>query len=154
MDDLLLVSTMALATQGPDGPHAAPVYFAAQPSSGLETLLDQGQASLRLYFFSDPESQHSRHLDANPLAAAAIYPAAKGWQDIRGLQLRGRVQRLPLGPQWENAWQCYLAKFPFVAVLKSVVARNALYVFTPTWLRLIDNARGFGFKQEWIRKDE
>jgi len=30
-----------------------------------------------------------------------------------------------------------------------IVQRNALYVFSPTWVRLVDNRRGFGFKQEW-----
>ena len=149
MDDLLLVSTMTLATQGPEGPHAAPVYFAAQPSSGLKALLAQGGAGLRLYFFSDPESLHGRQLAANPQAAAAIYPAAEGWQDIRGLQIRGQVLRLPPGPDWESAWQCYQAKFPFVTVLKQAVAINAMYAFIPTWLRLVDNARGLGFRQEW-----
>ena len=38
---------------------------------------------------------------------------------------------------------------PFVAALKPLIARNQLYVFTPTWLRLVDNRRGFGYKQEW-----
>jgi len=33
--------------------------------------------------------------------------------------------------------------------LEEMVARNALYVFQPRWIRLVDNRRGFGFKQEW-----
>ncbi len=153
MDDLFLVSTMTLSTQGPEGPHAVPIYFASEPVKDLETLLNQGQAGLRLYFLSDPGSLHGRHLAAIPQAAAAIYPAApEGWQNIRGLQMHGVVQRLETGPAWEKAWQCYQAKFPFVAMLKQVVAINALYALTPTWLRLVDNARGFGFKREWVIK--
>ena len=79
----------------------------------------------------------------------AIYPECRGWQDIRGLQLHGEACPVTSGPEWETAWKLYAAKFPFVAALKAIVARNQLYVFTPRWIRLVDNRRGFGFKQEW-----
>ena len=142
-EDLLALSTLTLATCGPDGePHAAAVYFAASLS------LAPGELP-QLYFFSHPDSQHSRDILANPRAAAACYPECYDWEDIRGLQMRGHVRQLAPGPEWEAAWACYLAKFPFVSGLKDVVAQNALYVFTPQWLRLVDNRRGFGFKQEW-----
>jgi uncharacterized protein YhbP (UPF0306 family) len=36
-----------------------------------------------------------------------------------------------------------------VASLKSVVAKNQMYVFVPSWIRLVDNSQGFGFKKEW-----
>jgi len=135
--DLLSVSTLTLATCGSDGtPHAAPVYFAA----------DDG---LRLYFFSDPGSQHSLDLNQDPRAAAAIYPECDGWQEIRGLQLHGEAHQVPPGSEWETAWALYAARFPFVDELKAAVSRNALYVFIPHWVRLVDNRRGFGFKQEW-----
>ncbi len=135
--DLLSLSTMTLATTGADGdPHAAPVYFAAD-------------TDLTLYFFSAPDSQHGQDLRHNPRAAAAIYPECFGWEDIRGLQLRGLVMRLDRGPAWEAAWAVYVAKFPFVAALKVIVAMNELYAFRPRWIRLVDNRRGFGFKQEW-----
>lgn len=135
--DLLALSTMTLATQDAQGqPHAAPVYFAAGPDLGL-------------YFFSEASSQHSQDTARDPRAAAAIYPEAADWQAIRGLQLRGVVHPLAPGQPWETAWALYAAKFPFVKALKLVVARNTLYVLRPTWLRLVDNRRGFGFKQEW-----
>jgi uncharacterized protein YhbP (UPF0306 family) len=144
--ELLAVSAMTLATASPVGePHAAAVYFAARlPGQDEETL-----AALRLYFFSSPHSLHSQHLAANPHAAAAIYPACEGWQDIRGLQLRGVVRIVPPGVEWDEAWAIYSARFPFVSQLKAIVAQNSLYVFIPAWLRLVDNRRGFGFKREW-----
>ncbi len=144
LGELLALSTLTLATSGLDGElHAAPVYFAARMP------LVSGE-SPQLYFFSDPTSQHGRDVIANPQAAAAIYPECKDWQDIRGLQLRGQVRKVSPGPEWEAAWKCYLAKFPFVKILKAVVARNTLYVFSAQWIRLVDNRQGFGFKQEWI----
>lgn len=129
---------MTLATCSREGgPHAAPVYFAA------------GEG-LRLYFFSEPDSQHGQDLEHDPQAAAALFPETTGWQDIRGLQLRGLARTVPLGAEWEAAWGLYLEKFPFVSELKKVVARNTLYAFIPHWARLLDNRRGFGFKQEWV----
>lgn len=137
ISDLLSVSTMTLATTGASAePHAAPVYFVAGENRAL-------------YFFSDPESQHSRDLAQNPMAAAAVYPESFDWQDIRGLQMHGEVYPVPAGAEWEAAWRVYAAKFPFVTALKAVVARNRLYAFAPRWIRLVDNRRSFGFKKEW-----
>jgi len=135
--DLLSLSTMTLATAGADGaPHAAAVYFAADER-------------LHFYFFSDADSQHSRDIQDNPQAAVALYPECNDWQEIRGLQMHGEVRRVTEGAAWQAAWQCYSHKFPFVVELEEMVARNALYVFQPRWIRLVDNRRGFGFKQEW-----
>lgn len=130
---------MTLATSEQDGePHAAAVYFAADDE-------------LKFFFFSDSESQHGRDLAIRPKCAVAIYPECQDWQDIRGLQLRGEARPIQPGPDWEHAWLVYAEKFPFVAGMKEVVARNQFYVFIPTWVRLVDNRRGFGFKQEWRR---
>jgi uncharacterized protein YhbP (UPF0306 family) len=135
--ELLGLAVVTLATCGVDGePHAAPVYFAANDH-------------WELYFFSDQQSQHSADLAHNPRLAAAIYPECFGWQEIRGLQLRGVARLLSRGPAWDAAWQVYVKKYPFVKVMKAVVRRNALYAFLPDWVRLVDNRQGFGFKQEW-----
>lgn len=143
--DLELVSTLTLATCGPDGePHAAPVYFAASGS-----LLPAPAPGLTLFFFSASGSQHALDLDRDPRAAAAIFLDSQDWQDIRGLQLRGEARPVLPGAAWEQAWEAYRAKFPFVDALKTVVAQNTLYGFTPRWVRLVDNRRGFGFKEEW-----
>jgi 4-hydroxy-3-polyprenylbenzoate decarboxylase len=134
--EILALPALTLATSDTDGtPHAAPVYFAAD-------------AGGRLYFFSDPDSQHARNLLANPRAAAAIHPLVSGWQAIRGLQLRGSVRPIPPGPEWDAAWDCYLAKFPFVEQLKESVTRSTLYAFEPDWVRWMDNRKGFGYKEE------
>lgn len=141
--EFLSLSTMTLATASSDGePHAAPVYFAARSSS--DTL----KAPL-FYFFSDRRSLHGQHLARNPRAAAAIYPACFDWQDIRGLQMSGRATPVDAGEEWNSAWMLYKTKFPFVAGMKAIVARNILYAFVPAWMRLVDNRKRFGFKDEW-----
>ncbi len=140
LDDLWGLPAMSLATVGADAvPHAATVYFAAD------------QEHQNLFFFSAADSQHSLDLAANPHAAATIYPLVESWQEIRGMQLRGEVQAVPLGEEWERAWANYLVKFPFTGEMRDIVARNTLYTFRPAWIRWIDNRRGFGHKEEWTR---
>ena len=135
--DLLHVSTLTVSTVGADGePHAAPVYFVATDD-------------LRLYFFSDPASQHAQDFSHDPRAAAALYPECEGWEEIRGLQMRGVLSLVQPGLEWDTAWRHYQEKFPFVTEFQAVVAVNELYVFVPRWIRWIDNRRGFGFKEEW-----
>jgi hypothetical protein len=130
---------MTLSTCSPDNtPHAAAVYFVCVDKQAL-----------RLYFFSEEASQHGRDLAANPRAAVAIYPECYDWQDVRGLQMRGEAHPVAPGAEWEHAWQAYQDKFPFTIQLSKLVARNQLFVFSPEWIRLVDNRRGFGFKQEW-----
>jgi 4-hydroxy-3-polyprenylbenzoate decarboxylase len=139
-DECWKLPAMTLATSGPEGaPYAATVYFAAT----LEHTL---------YFFSAEDSQHAMNLAANPRAAITIYPLVEGWQEIRGLQLRGSVQCVPPGEEWDRAWALYLAKFPFVAEMKEIVAKNTLHAFRPEWMRFTDNRRGFGYKEEWTNQ--
>jgi uncharacterized protein YhbP (UPF0306 family) len=135
--EILALSTMTLATAGPDGQaHAAAVFFAAEPG-------------LSLYFFSEDHTQHIEDIRENPQAAISIYPQCDDWQDIRGLQMRGAVRPLEQGEEWDAGWELYSKKFPFVVHLKMIVQKNTLYIFTPNWLRLVDNRRGFGYKKEW-----
>ena len=131
------VSTLALATISSEGhPHAAPVYFVADDD-------------LHLYFFSEKKSAHSQHIAKNPQVAAAIYPETAGWRDIKGLQIRGAARLVESTAEWDSAWARYQVKFPFVAALKMVVSQNQLYVLIPSWIRLVDNSLGFGFKKEF-----
>ncbi len=135
--ELLAVSTLTLATVTPDGrPYAAPVYFAAD-------------SRLHCYFFSSADSEHSRNLQAESRAGAAFYPECYRWEEIRGVQMQGDVRALAPGSEWDRAWEVYLAKFPFVQELSEVLQRSTLYVLAPDWVRLVDNRRGFGYKQEW-----
>lgn len=142
--DVWAVPAMTLATVSAAGaPHAADVYF---------STLGEADQERTLYFFSDATSQHSLDLATNPYAAVTIYPAVTGWQEIRGVQMRGQVRVVEPGAAWDAAWEGYLVKFPFASALKDIVAQNTLYAFRPDWIRRIDNRRGFGHKEEWTRQ--
>lgn len=137
LSDLLSLPAMTLATTGSDGtPHAAAVFFAADEQ-------------YQLYFFSAPDSLHGRHLRHNPNAAVSFHPTVYNWRDIQGVQMRGTVRVVPKGEEWDKSWQVYVNKFPFVVELQEQLARNALYVFKPDWVKISDNSQGFGFKEEW-----
>jgi uncharacterized protein YhbP (UPF0306 family) len=128
--------TMVLATRMPDGtPRATPVFFAVDER-------------LRLVFLSDPESVHSRNLTTMPSASAAMYPEEGDWRKLRGVQMTGRAYALE-GREAEAARRTYARRFPFVSELASAMAATRIYAFTPRWVRLIDNRRGFGFQQDW-----
>ena len=137
---------MALATVGRQGtPHLAPVYFVAMRNSH-----HQSSSGWHLYFFSASDSQHAEDLNTCRQVAASIYPDCYGWEDIRGLQIRGIVYPVKSEVEWEQAWLAYREKFPFVTKLKAIVVQNSLYALAPSWVRLIDNRIDFGYKQEWV----
>ncbi len=150
---LFQIAAMSLATVGARGePHAAAVYFVAvHPAGAPISRAEQPaeQPAWRLYFFSEAHSQHAQDATRNPAAAATVYAESQDWQDIRGLQMRGKVSPVAPGPEWQRAWKVYCEKFPFARQFEAVVARNTLYAFSPAWVRLVDNRQGFGFKQEW-----
>jgi uncharacterized protein YhbP (UPF0306 family) len=139
-------TTASLATQGPDGPWVAAVFFAATPD-------------FRLLFLSAPTSRHCRDLAAQPDVAVEVHQHAQDWASIRGLQLTGRVD-IQAGADREAGLRRYLRKFPDVArmaqapkgsderVIAGRLSSATLYSFTPRWMRLIDNSREFGFKEE------
>jgi flavin prenyltransferase len=134
--DILSLPYLTLATVDRHStPHAASLYFVADKEN-------------KLYFFSDKKSQHSQDLTENTRAAVTISPLVNGWKEIRGLQMRGTVRRVFPGEEWEQAWKHYLAKFPFVKDLADIVVENHLFVFIPEWIRLVDNTKGFGNKEE------
>lgn len=137
LEEFLNLTTMTLATIGPAGePHAAAVYFVSDEA-------------LNLYYFSEISSQHAQDIDHDPRAAVAIHVDVANWQEIHGLQIRGSTRAVKSRSEWQTVWQLYREKFPFVVDLKEVIATNQMYAFNPTWIRLVDNRQGFGYKQEW-----
>lgn len=133
-------TTLTLATLDPDGtPRATPLFFAVDEA-------------LRLIFLSERESQHAQNLARNPQAAVGLYPEVRDWEQIRGLQLKGRVEAVP-DLEADEALDCYRTRFPFIRALHEIVTRSAVFRFQPSWARLIDNRQGFGYHQEWRFQD-
>lgn len=138
--------TASLATADADGrPHAANVQYARGNGDGDSTLT--------LYWVSDPGSEHSRHLADRPDAGITIYSHDDTATNIHGVQLRGRCEVVPDEEAWGHVWDLYTRKYPVVTTMPQVRemiddGRQCFYRFTPTWIRWIDNRRGFGWKVE------
>ncbi len=132
-------TTLTLSTLAEDGrPQAAPLFYAEMDD-------------LSLVFISEQRVRHSRNVARDERVAAAIYAGGQQWQSIRGVQLEGTCAALS-GAAAEAARRAYVAKYPFILedkLLTGMLAQVTFYKITPTWLRLIDNSRGFGHKEEW-----
>lgn len=136
-------TTLTLSTLAEDGrPQAAPLFYAEMDD-------------LSLIFISEPKVRHSQNVARDGRVAATIYADGQQWQTIRGVQLEGTCVALS-GKAAKTAQAVYLAKYPFIAtnlLLARLLQKITFYKISPTWLRLIDNSRGFGYKEEWRRED-
>jgi uncharacterized protein YhbP (UPF0306 family) len=131
-------TTLTLATIAGDGrPQAAPLFYAEMDD-------------LSLIFISEKKVRHSHNIARDHRVAATIYADGQQWQSIQGLQLEG-VCTVLSGRATRAARTLYLAKYPFIEqnkLLKLMLYKVTFYRIIPTWLRLIDNTRGFGYKEE------
>ncbi len=132
--------TASLATVDEHGhPHAVNIQYAHD---------DQ----LRLYFVSSEDAAHSRHIAVNPAVALTVYHHDDAQpENLRGLQLQAHAEAITDEADRSREMTLYAARFPFITtdpILGAAVEQQTLYRLTPTWLRLIDNRRGFGWKVE------
>jgi uncharacterized protein YhbP (UPF0306 family) len=145
LDALRAHTTLTLAYADADGPQACAVLYAAMPTA---------TAGAELVFVTAATTRHGRALSATARVPVAFTAQADGqeWATLTGVQGRGVCRRLADGPERDAGWRAYTERFPFVAAdprLQSALESTALWAIHPTWLRLIDNSRGFAAKLEW-----
>jgi uncharacterized protein YhbP (UPF0306 family) len=88
-----------------------------------------------------------QNLKHSTSAAAALYPEVRDYQKIRGVQLKGSVVEVP--PElFEESMATYQLRFSFIQKLPAALETSQLFHLLPSWVRLIDNRRGFGYKRE------
>jgi len=140
-------STMTLATAKSDTAWAAPIYYAFLKS--------------RFYFFSDPSSRHIQESVTGGQAASAIYASSATWEGIKGIQMSGSIETVPVSLEAAEAIGAYLKKFPFTKdffqqgqevdlAAFSNRFRVRLYRFIPAIIYYLDNGIRFGFREEVI----
>jgi len=129
-------TTLALATTDQNlMPRSTPLFYIAD-------------ANLRLYWFSSRSSRHSRNCARNPAASVAIFRDARHWRRIQGVQLEGTVSIIADRKQRRAITPQYVERFELGNLFSTAFHGSALYCFTPTWARFIDNSRAFGYKFE------
>ena len=138
-------STMVLATNGPDGPWATPVFF-----------VNRGY---RLYFLSEHTTIHSRNLSESSLVSAAITEDYKDWRSIQGVQLKGEAYLVDSLKEKTLVLASYLKKFPAVKHILETpgsfkgVTNTHWYCIKPRYLKFTDNTTSFGENFEIELKD-
>ena len=128
--------------------------------SWVATVFFASDSRLNLYFVSDRRTRHAQHLAENPRCHATVNPECAKWKDIRGLQIAGTAEVMD-GPSRAEGLLVFLGRFADVKALfelprsgeEQLIADRLkaadLYRLTPDWIRLIDNRRGFGYKEEF-----
>jgi len=143
LDYLASHNTMTLATCAGEMPWAATVFYASD--------------DLKLYFFSSPESRHCQNLTANSRVAVTIQEDYKDWRLIKGIQLEGNVALVDSVIEKAKAIAVYARKYPAViklftnptsGVYHKAFLKVKFYCVIPERLFYIDNAQGFGKRQE------
>jgi uncharacterized protein YhbP (UPF0306 family) len=139
-------------------------YLAAHNTLTLATAIDgkpwanavfYANDGFTFYFVSDPKTRHAHHLKTNASVAGTIQDEQKDWRSIQGIQLEGHCVEITNPIESAKALAIYVAKFPFIGDLlrapkeiASAMTKARWHKLTPVWIRLIDNTRGFGFKEE------
>ena len=130
-------SVLTLATHGPEGPWATAVFYASE--------------GFTLYFLSMPDSRHGRNIAVHANVAGAVQEDYADWPEIKGIQLEGTAAVLE-GAERDAAIRRYARRFPLianpVAEIAGALARVAWYRLEPARLYFIDNALGFGHRDE------
>jgi uncharacterized protein YhbP (UPF0306 family) len=131
---------MSLATCGPNGPHAANLFYVRD--------------GFALLWVSDPASEHSMRLIERARVAATIAADRRDYARIKGLQIQGDAWRIVQPEECNSARSLLEARFTFLqqirsgaAALRQAYDRAALYRLQPSRIVFIDNERGFGFKE-------
>lgn len=143
LDYLKSHNTMSLATCASGVPWAATVFYASD--------------EMRLYFFSAPESRHCQNIATNGRVAVTIQEDYDDWRQIKGIQLEGRVELVDGVMEKTKAMAIYARKYsdviklfsdPGSGVFYKAFLKVKFYCVTPEKLFFIDNAQGFGKRQE------
>jgi uncharacterized protein YhbP (UPF0306 family) len=132
--------TVSLATVDDQGaPHAANVLYAPE--------------GLALYWMSDTESRHSRHIEARQQVTATVAPDYADFRVIRGLQIFGTARRLAGAESLATAGRM-VSRYSFhaelsngPAALRAAFEKAGFYCLEPARITMIDNTKGFGHKE-------
>ncbi len=133
-----------LATAGPAGLWVSAVLYVNDGTT--------------LYFTSVAATRHGQNMRATRTCAGTISDECHTFEQMRGVQLEGAVERIEDPIALRRIVGAYLTRFPFAAglwngetdpdVIASDVGIHGFYRITPTKLLFTDNAHSPGMREE------
>jgi hypothetical protein len=135
-------TTLSLATCNDGRPWSTDLFYASDDSC-------------QLYFVSSVTTRHCQHIAVNPQVSVSISGEVADWKEIKGLQLDG-VACVVSKADRDGVTEMYFTKFPtlkklhYASEILKLLRKSSFYRISPTWVRLIDNSKGFGHKDEMI----
>lgn len=129
---------MSLATRGPDGAHAANLFYARD--------------GFALVWVSDSQARHSLALAGDAQVGATVAPDTRDFHDICGVQISGTAHRIIDADERHCARTLLETRYPFLQQVadhpnvKCAYEAAELYRLVPHRIVIIDNTRGFGHK--------
>lgn len=131
---------LSLATIGSAEPHAVNLFYACD--------------GLALVWLSDPETRHSRELEANNRVAATVAPDYSDFATIKGVQIAGTARRIVAEDERGRYLALLELRYSFLRELRGGTpqlrqahAQSAVYRLEPRRMVFIDNTKGFGHKE-------
>ncbi len=128
-------NTLTLATSNNGKPAAAAVFYTYVTGDNI------------LLFVSSKKSEHIINCNEQPNCAVTIQEDGLEWNVIKGIQLKGEI-----GLAEEKYWNHYFEKYPYIKddkELATALEKVSLYKLKIKWVRLIDNSKGFGNREEY-----
>jgi uncharacterized protein YhbP (UPF0306 family) len=129
--------------------------FNAESTLTLSTVNDAGLPSstplfylpdedLSLWWLSSAKSQHSLNLTRQPRVAVSIHHSVQEWEKIRGVQMRGWVEKAETPERRAPIVERYCERFHLGTFFHMAIRLSTLYAFHPEFLHAVDNSRHFG----------
>lgn len=136
ISDFIKSQTVATIACVEDGkPYCFNCYYAFIEESGL------------LIYKSSYNTRHEKIMEKNKLISGTIIPEQIEVSVIKGIQLEGLLLNDSLDLTMKASAAYYL-KFPFAMAIP-----GKLYTIELQTLKYTDNTKGFGYKQQWQKKN-
>lgn len=148
-------------THGPDGARSRALRYleahhvvtiaTAEPWAAAVFYVNDG---FTLFFLSSPRSRHAQQAARDARVAATVQEDYSDWRSIKGLQIAGIVREVER-ERVAEVRALYAAKFPVIAggmpgtvAIVEALKRITWFALTPTAVYFVDNAAGFGHRDE------
>jgi len=100
---------------------------------------------LMIYFGCAASSQKAQNLSRDSRVSLTVNLPYPSWNDIRGLSIGGRAERVTKPEEVDQASHLMFEKFPQIARYASAGLHDiALYRITPEVVSILDYRKGFG----------